>query len=130
MHRLTLMFVAAASLAGCAGTVGTGTVVAAGTYDPDLVYVSPGVSVVADHDEPVFYNDNVYWRYYGGRWYRSSDFNRGWRTYDAPPVAITSIQRPETYRHYRPQGYTVRRDRPATFTGGARSGPVIRDHRR
>ena len=38
---------------------------------PELVYVSPGVYVIADYHEPVFYSDNYYWRYHGGYWYRS-----------------------------------------------------------
>jgi len=132
MHRLALILVTATSLAGCAGTVTSdGTVVAAGSYDPDLVYVSPGVSVVADYDEPVFYTDKFYWRFYGGHWYRSDAYNRGWRTFDAPPATITSIERPYTYRHYRPAGYTVQGNRPATYDRqGGRRPPVIRDHRR
>lgn len=120
MHRLALILVATASLAGCAGTVtSSGTVVAAGMYDPELVEVSPGVQVVADYDEPVFYNDRVYWRYYDGGWYRSDSYNRGWRANQTPPPAITRIERPYTYRHYRPAGYTPRGN-----------GPVVRDHRR
>ena len=123
---------AAATMAGaCTGTIQTRGAVVATTsdpyYEPDLVYVSPGVSVIADYDEPVFQADNYYWRYYGGRWYRSPYHNRGWVYYSAPPTTISRIQRPYAYRHYRPLGYTVRRSvdgRPV------RRGGVIRDHRR
>jgi hypothetical protein len=55
---------------------------------PDLVTVSPGVQVVADYDEPVFYNDGFYWRYYDGGWYCSSNYATGWFFVDAPPVVI------------------------------------------
>jgi hypothetical protein len=127
MRRLALLFItAAAAMAGaCTGTVQTrGTVVATSDgYDPDLVYVSPGVSVIADYDEPVFYSDSFYWRYYGGRWYRSPYHDRGWVYYSAPPTTITRIERPYAYRHYRPHGYTVRRG-VAPSRGG-----MIRDHR-
>ncbi len=140
MRRLALLFVAAASVgagAACTGTVHTrGAVVATSDpyYEPDLVYVSPGVSVIADYDEPVFYSNNFYWRYYGGRWYRSPHYNRGWTYYSAPPRAIVSIQRPNAYRHYRPHGYTVRRgvDRNRVERRDRdrdRGRPVIRDHR-
>lgn len=139
MRRLALLFVtAAATMAGaCTGTVQTrGTVVATSDpyYDPDLVYVSPGVSVIADYDEPIFYSDNFYWRYYGGSWYRSPYYNRGWVYYSAPPRAITRIERPYAYRHYRPHGYTVRRDRGRVERDRGRDraparGGVIRDHR-
>jgi hypothetical protein len=129
MRRLALLFVtatAAMMASACTGEVQTrGTVVATsdGYYEPDLVYVSPGVSVIADYDEPVFFSDNYYWRYNGGRWYRSTSYNRGWTYYSAPPRAIVGIDRPYAYRHYRPHGYTVRRGGPVN------RGGVIRDHR-
>ena len=81
------------------------------------------MSVIADYDEPVFYSDSFYWRYYGGRWYRSSQYDRGWVYYSAPPASVSRIERPYAYRHYRPHGYTVRRG-----AAPARGG-VIRDHR-
>ncbi len=137
MSRFTLpaMLAAAALAVGCTGTVATngGGYVTASTYTPDLVYVSPGVSVIADYDEPVFYTDNYYWRSDNyGRWYRSNYYDRGW-AYASPPRAVLSIRSPSNYRHYRPAGYTVRRDnqRGRTYDrGDRRSRPVIRDHRR
>ncbi|CAN5921865.1 hypothetical protein BH11MYX3_BH11MYX3_19380 [soil metagenome] len=108
------------SLAACAGSA---TYRGTATYDsPDLVYAEPGVQVVADYDEPIFYADNFYWRNDGGRWYRSSYYNRGW-VYANPPQVVARIQSPARYRHYRPNGYTVRRH-------DARGRTVIRDHRR
>jgi len=136
MSRFTLpAILAAAALAvGCTGTIATRGTVSATTYAPDLVYVSPGVSVIADYDEPVFYSDNYYWRSdNNGRWYRSSYYDRGW-SYAPAPRAVLTIQSPGAYRHYRPAGYTVRRDsnRGRTYDRGhdRRSRPVIRDHRR
>src|SRR5206468_8478957 len=89
---------AAALAAGCAATVATDA------YGPDLVTVSPGVQVIADYDEPIFYSDGFYWRYYGGTWYRSSYYTGGW-VYARPPVAVMHIDRPYAYRHYRPEGW-------------------------
>ena len=101
-------------LAGCAGEgyyTGSATV-----RGPELVSVSPGVEVIADYDEPVFYTDNYYWRYNNGNWYRSNYYNSGW-VYASPPRALVRIDRPYAYRHYRPHGYVARR-------------PVrVRDHR-
>jgi hypothetical protein len=91
---------------------------------PDLVEVSPGVQVVADYDEPVFYSDGFYWRFYDNGWYRSNNYSTGWYFYERPPVAVLRIDRPYAYAHYRPQGYVVRnraRYRPIE--------PVVRDHR-
>lgn len=135
MRRLAVLFVTAvAAVAGaCTGTVHSrGALVATSDYyEPDLVYISPGVSVIADYDEPVFYSDNFYWRYYGGSWYRSPYYNRGWVHYSRPPLSISRIDRPYSYRNYRPHGYTVRRgvDRRPTRIDRDRDRSVIRDHR-
>jgi hypothetical protein len=98
--------------AGCYATV------SGEAYGPDLVTVSPGVQVIADYDEPIFYSDGLYWRYYGGVWYRSNVYNGGW-VYAQPPAAVLRIDRPYGYAHYRPAGY-VGRPRPA---GGWRGQP-------
>lgn len=123
---------------------------------PDLVAVSPGVQVVADYDEPVFFNDGFYWRYYDGGWYRSSNYATGWFFVSSPPIVIARIDRPYAYAHYRPTGYVSRRTvryrppetivrgrayqpgpaargsnyvGPATRGPGYTSPPVVRDHR-
>jgi hypothetical protein len=100
---------AAALAAGCAATVATDG------YGPDLVTVSPGVQVIADYDEPIFYSDGFYWRYDGGVWYRSTYYTGGW-AYARPPVAVMRIQQPYAYRHYRPAGWV---GRPRTGYGYA-----------
>lgn len=134
MRRLLLACLLAAGCTG--GTVayrGTATV---NTYTPDMVYVSPGVSVIADYDEPVFYSDNYYWRYYDGAWYRSNYYTGGW-VYARPPIAVARINRPTAYVRYRPNGYVARRparvyrDRDRYDNRRYRDDrPVIRDHRR
>lgn len=61
MQRLTLLTVFAAALAtGCAARVGYRASVSGEAYGPDLVYVAPGVQVIADYDQPIFYADNFY----------------------------------------------------------------------
>lgn len=91
--------------AGCA--VGYTATVADDGYGPDLVYAAPGVQVVADYDEPVFFADSFYWRFSGGYWYRSPYYNRGWVS-ARPPGAVLRIDRPQAYAHYRPQGWAPR----------------------
>jgi len=76
-------------------------------YGPDLVYAAPGVQVIADYDEPVFFSDGLYWRFSGGYWYRSPYYNRGWVA-ARPPAAVLSINRPQGYVHYRPAGWAPR----------------------
>jgi hypothetical protein len=124
----------AAALAGCyaTGDVGysaTYSATAAPAPDgyaatPDLVTVQPGVQVVADYDEPVFFTDGFYWRFYDGYWYRSNNYYAGWYFYERPPVAVLRIDRPYAYAHYRPSGYVARRtvrNRPPET--------IARDHR-
>jgi hypothetical protein len=124
MRSFTLpaMLAAAALAVGCAGG---GYYSEVGYSSPDLVYVSPGVSVVADYDEPVFYSDNYYWRYNNNNWYRSNYYDRGW-SYARPPIAVGRIQSPYAYRHYRgPDAQVVRRG----YYGGYNRQPVRRDYR-
>lgn len=95
----------------------------------DMVEVSPGVQVVADYDEPVFYSDGFYWRYYNNIWYRSGSYYSGWTYYDNPPVAVLRIDRPYAYAHYRPAGYVVRnrpRYRPAAVREYRGPAPAYR----
>src|SRR5678815_3573413 len=91
---------------GCAGTYTT-TATVGDPYGPDLVYAAPGVQVIADYNEPIFYSDGYYWRYYGNTWYRSTYYTGGW-VYAQPPVAVLRIDRPYAYRYYRPQGWVGR----------------------
>jgi len=148
----------AAALAGCYATGDVGYSPSA-TYSsapaedgyaatPDLVTVQPGVQVVADYDEPVFFVDGFYWRFNDGYWYRSHNYYAGWYFYERPPVAVLRIDRPYAYAHYRPPGYVARanvryrspevisRDHrtyqaaPAYRAAPASAAPVVtRDHR-
>lgn len=148
----------AAALTGCYVSDGAGPAYSGGAYatvstdgyaaTPDLVTVQPGVQVVADYDEPVFFVDGFYWRFYDGYWYRSNNYYAGWYFYERPPVAVLRIDRPYAYAHYRPAGYVARanvryrrpevisRDHrtyqaaPAYRAAPAPAAPVVtRDHR-
>jgi hypothetical protein len=71
----------------------------------DLVEVSPGVEVIADYDEPIFFADDYYWVYRGGVWYSSTWYGGGWVRAEHVPGHILGISRPEAYVHYRPAGW-------------------------
>jgi hypothetical protein len=113
-----------AVLAGCTGSSAVRYSASAQVSTPELVEIEPGVMVVADYDEPVFYTEGVYWRYYGGVWYRSPYYNRSWVRVSVPPVAVRRIQRPEVYVHYRAN---VRDRREARAYPAPR--PEVRDQR-
>jgi len=113
--HLTAAFILAAALAtGCTATVAT----------PDLVYVSPGVQVIADYDQPIFYSDGFYWWNTGGLWYRSTYYTGGW-VVAQPPVAVMRIDRPHSYVRYRPAGWAghPRTAPPPRSSGGWRGSP-------
>jgi len=128
MQRIILPALAALALAGSGCFEGRAHGYATVTAStPDLVTVTPGVSVIADYDEPIFYADSYYWWNVDGYWYRSSYYTGGWAYVAAPPVAVVRVGNPYTYRHYRPRGYTAYH-RPVPVQRIQR--PVVRDHRR
>ena len=45
---------------------------------PPLVVVEPGIQVVEDQDEEVFFVSNAYWVRRGPKWYRTNDYRGGW----------------------------------------------------
>ena len=45
---------------------------------PPLVVIQPGVQVVEDSDDEVFFVDNYYWHRRGNRWYRNSSHDGQW----------------------------------------------------
>lgn len=96
---------------------------------PDLVEVSPGVRVIADYDESIFFADGFYWWWYEGAWYRSTYYTGGW-VFATPPLVIARIGQPHIYRHYRPAGHVSRhRPVPSHRVERPRRGPDVRDHR-
>ena len=121
----TLLFALTFSLTvtACVGTYRGSVAVST----PDLVTVSPGVHVIADYDESIFYADGFYWWYVDGLWYRSTYYTGGWAYIARPPVAVLRIGDPLRYRRYRPGGYVVRR-RPVPIHRIQRP-VVVRDHR-
>jgi hypothetical protein len=73
----------------------------------DLVEVSPGVEVIADWDEPIFFVNNYYWVNRGGAWYWSTWYGGGWAVNRRPPQTIVSIGNPTQYAHYKPAGWVA-----------------------
>lgn len=69
---------------------------------PPLVVVQPGVQVVEDFDEEVFFVDGWYWVRRGDRWFRAKDHRGGWVVVEPRlvPVAIVKLP-PGQYRHWK-----------------------------
>jgi hypothetical protein len=81
---------------------------------PPLVVVEPGMSVVGDLDDEVFYSDGYYWARQDQGWYRTHDHRRGWARVEDRQVPRAMVESPPgRYRRYRaaaPQRERERRD--------------------
>jgi hypothetical protein len=68
---------------------------------PPLVVVSPGVQVVPEYEEEVFYTNNWYWVRRGDAWYRTRDHRGGWVPVrpNYVPVFLNRAP-PGRYNHY------------------------------
>ncbi len=69
---------------------------------PQLVVVEPGVQVVPDYGEEVFFVDGYYWHRRGPAWYRASNYQGGWVVVDRGIPGQLVRYKPGHYKHYRP----------------------------
>ncbi len=68
---------------------------------PPLVVVRPGVYVVRDHDEEVFFVRGWYWVRHGDVWYRAHDWRGGWVPAEPRYVPTTIVAMPRgQYRQF------------------------------
>jgi hypothetical protein len=69
---------------------------------PRLVTVEPGVQVVPEYDEEVFFVGGAYYTRMDGRWYRARDYRGGWRPCEKRYVPARIVRyEPGRYRGYR-----------------------------
>lgn len=69
---------------------------------PQLVVVAPGVEVVPDSDDEVFFVDRYYWHRRGPHWYRTNVHTGGWVLVEPRlvPQAIVALP-PGKYRRWK-----------------------------
>lgn len=69
---------------------------------PPVVVVQPGVQVVEDYDEEVFFVDGWYWVRRSDRWYRTKDHRGGWVFVETRGVPVTIVKLPPgKYKHWK-----------------------------
>lgn len=76
---------------------------------PQLVVVQPGIRVVPDIEEEVFFTNGYYWCRHEDGWYRTRDVRRGWY-YMEPhrvPPGLTRMP-PGKYKKWHPERRPVR----------------------
>lgn len=68
---------------------------------PPLVVVSPGIQVVPDYEEEIFFVDGWYWLRRDALWYRTRDHRGGWIVVPprAVPASLVSLP-PGRYKHW------------------------------
>jgi hypothetical protein len=91
---------------------------------PQLVVVAPGVQVVPDVEEEVFFSSGWYWVRQDGGWYRSHSPRRGWVFVQPERVPRRLVNLPPgQYRRWHPP---PPRAAPARFRAppGPRAAPV------
>ena len=123
MARINLGILVSALALGTGGCIAQGRVSGQmeATAEPMLVEINPGVWVIEDYSEPVFYVDGFYWLYRDDVWFRSSYYTGGWARVQSAPQVVVSIQQPTAYVHYRAaSGARVR--------SGPRGNVIVRGH--
>jgi hypothetical protein len=100
MHRTLTALLASAALAApaAAAEVSVQVQVAAPAIrflaPPPLVVVAPGIQVVADYNEEIFFFDGWYWVRMGPSWYRTKTYRGGWTVVAAPAVPAVLVKLP------------------------------------
>lgn len=128
MRRLRVsacVIAAAASLAACTSS---GDVQYAGEVrvsSPELIEIRPGVQVVADADEPLFYSDGSYWLFRDGYWMRSDSYRGGFAyvKFAFVPERVRAIEQPQLYVQYRRHMGRDRQARATQERPGSRTPP-------
>jgi hypothetical protein len=103
MKRLAFLFALALSLLPAAARAQVaGRIQVALPTAPPLVVVQPGVQVVADQDEEVFYTRGWYWVQRDGGWYRARAPRSSFVYVERRLVPVALVRSPPGhYRHWR-----------------------------
>ena len=82
---------------------------------PRLVVVSPGVQVVPEVQEEVFFHDGWYWCRRDAYWYRSRDYRGGWVVVPgrAVPQRLVALPPPGHYRNWKAEKEHEKAERKA-----------------
>jgi hypothetical protein len=73
---------------------------------PQLVVVAPGVQVVPQVEEEVFFVDRYYWVRRDGGWYRSRAHRSGWVAVPVRSVPVRLVEIPRgKYQRWTPPGH-------------------------
>ena len=78
---------------------------------PPLVVVQPGIQVVPNYEEEVFFSDGWYWSRSGPYWFRTRDYRGGWIRVEPRFVPVGLVRIPEgRYRHWKHERKEFRKE--------------------
>ncbi|MBL8919227.1 MAG: hypothetical protein JNJ54_10230 [Myxococcaceae bacterium] len=78
---------------------------------PPLVVVQPGVQVVPEYDDEVFFVDGWYWCRRDDRWFRTKTHRGGWVVVEERGVPVTLVRlAPGQYRKWKKAVKDAERD--------------------
>jgi hypothetical protein len=90
---------------------------------PPLVVVEPGIQVVQDYDDEVYFVDGWYWCRRDGNWFRTRDHHGGWVYIEQRGVPVNIVKVPPgKYKHYKVKKQTV-----LVPAGGGGRGVVVQE---
>ena len=90
---------------------------------PPLIIVSPGVQVVEDYDEEVFFIDGYYWVERDGGWYRTRTHSGTWIFVEHGHVAPFLVKHNRgQYKHYKKPKAEKAKSAPAKGNNGNGNG--------
>jgi hypothetical protein len=126
---LALLVLTAAAPSRADGVFQTSITIALPPVLPRLVVVEPGVQVVEDLDEEVFFVDGWYWARRGNLWYRARDHRRAW-VYVEPRHVPRGLYRipPGQYRRFRHAEWKERKEQEKARRREAREEEKERRH--
>ena len=106
MHTRTLVLMAAVASTTALAQVQVSIQVPLPTITfsapPPLVVVQPGVQVVEDYDDEVYFSDGFYWVRRDDRWFRTRDYRGNWMVVErrVVPAAVVALP-PGQYRKWK-----------------------------
>lgn len=78
---------------------------------PPLVLVTPGVQVVEDNDDEIYFVDSWYWHRREGHWFRTRDHRGHWAVVEERYVPVAIVREPPgRYRRWKRIEHEVRKE--------------------
>src|SRR5688572_14555376 len=89
---------------------------------PPLVVVSPGIQIVPDYDEEIFFVSGFYWVRRDGKWWKARDHRASWVLVPSGVPASLVKLTPGRYRNFKVKAKAVASPVPAAVKVKVKGG--------